>query len=329
MNKILFWITIVFFISFGIIFGIQWNKTNENISEIKKQNREYFEKIKTIKAYGPFQIDFKKLNKNQVIINPEEIEKINRHISTLTEQVYSESNRAQILIDKDIDRLNLYMAIGIGFLTIIGIFVPVVINVLNYQDIREKLKDIDKQFDEIDQEKIDKAIKDSEKAIQISNLALESSEKVDRLNESVNKVEKDIKETFPKVSMLTLQNAIIRYFYIAPYLMTNLIREKDSEAIADLIISIRNGFDECRNNSSLNDVNLQSTISDFIVYIKEPRFHSLFLSKKITNEFFDLSEILEKLLKEKNDELYKSVDTKLNQIVESIRNYNVKAQPTA
>jgi hypothetical protein len=328
MNKVLFWITIVFFLAFGVIFGIQWIKTNENISEIKKQNREYFEKIKTLKDYGPFQLDFKKLNENQVIINPEEIEKINKHISTLTEQVYSESNRVQFLIDKDIDRLNLYMAIGIGFLTIIGIFVPVVLNVLNYQDIRDKQNALDKRFDKIDLVKIDKAITDSEKAIQISTLALESADKVDRLSESVTKVENDIKETFPKVSMLTLQYAIIRYFYIAPYLMTNLIREKDSKAIADLIISIRNGFDECKNNSSLNDVNLQSTISDFVIFIREPRFHSLFLSKKITNEFFDLSGILEKLLKDKNEEHYQLVDTKLNQIVESIRNYNVKTQPT-
>lgn len=57
------------------------------------------------------EIELTPLNKKQVIIKPEEIEKINSHIKILAEAVQNEKNRTETLIDKDLSRLGNYMAV--------------------------------------------------------------------------------------------------------------------------------------------------------------------------------------------------------------------------
>lgn len=330
-NKILLWICVVFFFCFSIGFGILWNNTNHNIQEIKDQNKDYFEKIKTIKSNGPIQIDFKKLNGRQAIINQKDVEKLNNHIDYLSEQVYNESNRAQSLIDKDIDRLNLYMAIGIGFLTIIGIFVPIVINVLNYQDLRDKQKVLNFKFKQIDQKGINKAIIDSAKAITDSTVALQSIEKVKGLNESVKNIEEEMSRSFPKVSTLILQYAITRYFSIVPYLIIDKgdIPNSDESQYIQLLETIRNGFKECKVNerhSISTDESLKSTILDFSFFIRSPKNHQSFLDREMTDKFASLSDSLRRHLtvenKEGENESYNNIDKKLNEIIDSIKHYH-------
>jgi hypothetical protein len=332
-NKHLYRASIVFFIVFSLFFGIFWYCSYNNIKSLKVQVQEKLINRQNSKEFEPFQIDYKKLNSRQVIINPKEIDKINRHINSLTEEVYKESNRAESIIDKDLDRLNLYMAIGIGFMTILGIFVPVLVNVLSYQDIKDKQKVIDFDFQklkgeyEVIKEPIKQAIIDSQKA-------LESSEKVKNIEKSVENIEKNMDKSFPQVSTLILQNAIGRYFNIAPLILTNLVREKDATYYIELLETIRCGFQECRDNDKhtiSNDIFLQSTIKDFARYIRNPGSTSSTLDKKVTNEFYVLYSILTGFLKATNTqeelESYTAIDNKLGEIIELIKKSHAKTEP--
>lgn len=344
-SRPLFWISIIFYFLFIILFYFRWKITNDEISEMKKNNHEYFQKIQTQKNHGPFVIETKDLNKKQVIIDTQEVEKINNHINNLSEKVYEEYHRAEKIINNDIDRLNTYMAIGIGFMTILGVFVPILMNLLNHHDLREKQKqliteqreltnkigEVDTKINEIPLEKIESAKTNSETAISKSEEALQNSGKVDDLTTKVEGVEKIINESFPKISTLILQSAIVRYFNLVPYLQGR--RESDGEHFKDLIESIKNRFSDCDVEgtvSIITDDYYKSIIKDFIRYIEEPRIISAFTSRKTTNLFFELAEVLKKFLSsDKNNEKNNclSITSKLDEIIKSIDN-DVTTKPT-
>ena len=339
-NKTLFWISIIFYISFILLFYCRWEKTNEEISEIKKDNQEFFEKIQTQKNYGPFVLETKDLNKKQVLIETKEIDKINNHINNLSEKVYEEYHRAEKVINNDIDRLNTYMAIGIGFMTLLGVFVPILINILNHQDLREKqqqltnkMGEIETAINDIPTQEIETAKTNSETAINKSNEALQSSARVADLTTKVESVEKVIKESFPKISTLILQSAIVRYFNLVPYLQGK--RGNDGTHFIDLIKSIKVGFNGCSTEDSISIVNddyYQSIIRDFIRYIEEPRIISSFSNRKTTDLFFELAEILKCFLSSTNEneeENCTKITKKLDEIINAINNTDVTTEPTA
>ena len=333
-NKTLFWISIVFYLSFIVLFYCRWKNTNDEISEIKKDNQEFFRKIQEQKSYGPFVIETKELNKKQVIIEPKEIEKINNHINNLSEKVYEEYHRAERIINNDIDRLNTYMAIGIGFMTLLGVFVPILINILNHQDLREKQKQLTDKVDGIDVQKIETAKTNSETAIEKSNEALQKSEQVDNLTSKIENIETTIRESFPKISTLILQSAIVRYYNLVPYLLG--VKQEDSIHFKDLIGQIKNGFSGCNSENTisiLSDTYYKSIIMDFIKYIENPRNYTSFINKKTTSLFFELPEILNQFLssidiEEENSNCVR-ITNKLDEIINSINNINVTTESTA
>ena len=339
-NKTLFWISIVFYLSFIVLFCCRWKNTNDEISEIKKDNQEFFCKIQEQKTYGPFVIETKELNKKQVIIESKEIEKINNHINNLSEKVYEEYHRAERIINNDIDRLNTYMAIGIGFMTLLGVFVPILINILNHQDLREKQKRLTEELEclkisirDIPTQEIETAKTNSETAIEKSNEALQKSEQVDNLTNKIENIDTAIRESFPKISTLILQSAIVRYFNLVPYLLGS--KQEDSTHFKDLIGQIKNGFSGCNSENTisiLSDTYYKSIIMDFIKYIENPRNYTSFINKKTTSLFFELPEILNQFLssisiEEENSNCVR-ITNKLDEIINSIDNINVTTEPT-
>lgn len=337
-TKLLFSVSIVFFILFASVFYFQWRNLNENIKEIKAQNNENYENILHKKDFGPFQIEYKNLNGKQVLIEPQEIEKINTHIKILTEEVFKESNKAENIIDKDIDRLNLYMAVGIGFMTLFGIFVPVLVNLLSTQDLREKISEILKKFKKVEEQepKINKAIKDSESAIENSTNALSETSKFSDLSNKINKIEEKTEKVLPEINNLALQNTISRFFNISPIVLTNAIRVQNFQDFVNLLIPIKNGFIECNKNGShtiKNNETFKRTIEDFILFLKTEsfRFQSIFNSKLENQKFDSLITLLANLKNstvEKEAENYEKLIKHIEEIIELFKNKNVKNKPT-
>jgi len=330
-NKLIRNLIIAFLTLFSILFGILWVNMNKNIDNLKKQYQLSFALIQQKKDVGPYIIDYKNLNKRNVIINSKDIEKINKHVAYLSDHVYDESKRMQDLISSDIDRLNLYLAIGIGFMTIIGIFAPVLINVLSYQDLKVKQIDIERKQNILQTKIIKIPYKKIDDALVKSTKALEESTKIIDLSQIVTNIKITVDNSIPKVSTLTLQYAIIRYLNILPYIVLNF----DKDRFIDLLKNIKQGFKECNDNptlSILSDETLKSTISDFAYELNSSRNLTTILNKDMFKLYIELSTVLDKHIKVTNIEeevlSYVQINTLLNRIIDSVKNYYAQTKPT-
>jgi len=282
------------------LFLFHWNSVNKNINELKKDYEGKFDRISKVKTNL---IDVDKLSHkdSNITINKNDLVEINKNINLLAEEIFNERNRAETLIDKDIDRLNLYMAIGIGFMALIGIFLPILVNLISIQELRENQKDLKNQIEKIDQSKIEEAQK------------------------GIEKIESDLDKYLPSISTLYIQNSLNRYFNISPILLTNLIREKDKTYYIEILENIRIGFSKCKEDSRhkiKNDTFFISTLQDFVYFLEKPSHHSSFFNKDIQNGYDNLRKhILIFVSGDKEDEnsFYSGVDEKLVLLINLIK----------
>ncbi|UKT65459.1 hypothetical protein [Pedobacter mucosus] len=292
----------VFAICFSILFFIQWRCLYNNIELVKESNKKNFESFLQTKKSKPFNLDLKKINGKQLLIDSKEIDKINTHIDLLTDQVYKESNRAESIMDKDFDRLNLYMALGIGFMTLFGIFIPLIVNVLIVNDLRDKIKEMP-----------------SASVIDLltlnTNKALESSEKVEKLSEDIDELVKKTADVYPKISTLSFQIAINRLFNVSPTAITKILRKRDFTLFKNLFQNVKNELEKCQNDvdHKIHDnESLKQTISDFAVMLKDEKykFSSVLNSRNLVIKLDSLSTILVKLsLSNESNEIGNCLDT--------------------
>jgi len=297
--KLLIFIAIPVFCILIILFSVQWWCINDNITQIKRQNEAAYQKIATAKKNGAFKIEYSRLNKKQVLIDPKEISKINEHIDYLAEEVHKESNRAESIIDKDLDRLNLYMAVGIGFMTLLGIFVPLLINVLSVQDLKEKQKLILTKFEEVGP-KITSAIESANTAITSSSSALEKSQQVDGLVIKIDNLETTASSIAPQLYNLILQNAIARFFNVSSIVLANAYRTNSYQDFVKLLEAIKTAFTVCKLQDAHTiegNESFEHTISDFILFLETERFRfqSVFNTRTENHEFQKLIDVLQVL----------------------------------
>jgi len=342
-TRILLNIAIPAFLLMTLLLIFQWCSINNNINEMKKQNQNNFETIDTLKNYGPLQIKYNQFNKRQIIINSEEFERANTYIRALTDEVQKQSDKTESIIDRDLNRLNLYMAVGIGFMTLLGIFAPLLTNVLTVQDLRDKQKEIDKEFEGIKgdfdklkktESNIKKAISDSKSAIDNANKALEKSNKLDKFSEKVDAIEFKTQNITLGLCNIVLQNAIARFFNISSVVLTNAVREKDYQSFINLLEAIKNAFQGCKDDTNhviLENNQFSNTVQDFILFLETEKFRyqSVFSTKKEVKEFDNLIRHLETLKDSNNDnesKNYKALNAQINVIINIFKDKHAKNQ---
>jgi len=289
-------ILIIFSILVVALFLFHWNKTSENIEKFKKEYHEKYERLSNVKTNL---IDIEKLSHKDSIVQiyRSDIIEINKNINSLAEEVFNERNRAETIIDKDIDRLNLYMAIGIGFMALIGIFLPILVNLISIQDLKEKQKNLENRIDDTN---------------------------IDEAKKKIASIESDLNVHLPSISTLYIQNSLSRYFSISPILLTNLIRQRDKAYFIEILKNIKIGFEKCKEDKRhviKNDKFLISTLNDFVYFLEKPTSHSSFFNKDIQIAYESLREHLIVFLnsdKEDEDAFYSGVNLKISQIINLI-----------
>lgn len=336
-------ISITFFVIMVVLSIIQWVCLQNNISSIKSDLLYNYEKIESRRS-EPIVLDFKKVGKNQVAIDEDGLRKINEQIKTINQELEKQSIKLESTVDKDISRLGLYMAMGIGFMTLFGIFAPILINVLSTQDLRDKQKGIDDDFKNIKsdfellkgkEKDIENAIENSAKALSDSNTAIEKSKELDKLVEKQEKIELRAKSINPEVCNLVLHNSIARFFNIRPLLLTNAVSKKDNSIFINHLTHIQSAFSNCESeeNHLIKSQQFQETIRDFIIYLRtESILQSILSTKTIFNEIDSLAEALDQFFnisEEDKSNQYKLVNEKIELLKVSIENQHVKDKPTA
>lgn len=289
------------------LFMFFWVYLEKDIHSLKYDNNKELNRIEKIRTNLLVDLKTKHAGDSTIVIQIDDIEKINQRYDDLYLYVKDNTDRAESLINKDLDRLNLYMTIGIGFVGILGIFVPVLVNIMTVQDLRDKLKNV--------------ATKKEIKIVSIkAEEAIEKSGKIEEVIENIESLKEGYKQTVPAVITLIIQAAIGRFFNITPTMMTQLARGKQREYFIEILDSIKTAFQSWDNaddhNIKDNEV-LQSTIKDFSIYIGNLRFQTSSFSKEVFKKFEELNVALEELIRA-NKENESEANVKVQKAIESI-----------
>lgn len=308
-NKSILTLLIVFILLFLSLFGIQWYSLCNNLKEYKVEKNSQLKILANTKTNL---IDVSKLEKSKklIIIKKEDLVQINENINRLAEEIYNEKNKATTIIDKDIDRLNLYMAIGIGFISIIGIFVPVITNFLSHDDLKEKIKILQEDTKNLDSEELGKAIKNA-------NEALSKSAAIDGIKDNLDDV-------IPKVSTISLQIALNRINNMTATAIKNIRLHKNPKLFNELFNHLKDELKKCKdddNHSISQNKPLIEALNDFVQIFNDEkiRFVSILNKKGLVLEFDNLSLELQKLIKSKKEDeekIYEEINSTIDKILD-------------
>ncbi len=158
------WLSI-FLIIISVIYIFSIYKINEKSAEQYNLNKEISNKSTQIK--NPL-IEIKPdTSSKKFNLYEKDISKLNNHIEYLTQKLETEVDRNQRNAEFNIDRLNLFLAIGIGFLALIGGLLPLAVNFISKHDIESKLKEIEKRA-----KVSEDTVKDAEKMMPVIDMLI-------------------------------------------------------------------------------------------------------------------------------------------------------------
>lgn len=83
-------------------------------------------------------------------IKEDDLQKFNAHIEYLTDKVESEVKRTQENSQYDLDRINTFLALGIGLLAIIGGLLPIFVNYFSKENLEKRMSTFENTCDTID-----------------------------------------------------------------------------------------------------------------------------------------------------------------------------------
>lgn len=135
-----------FLIAISVIYIFSLYKINEKCEQQYNFNKEI--KNESTQVKNPL-IEIKPDTANKKFyLNEKDISELNNHIEYLTKKLETEVDRNQRNAEYNIDRLNLFMALGIGFLALIGGLLPLAVNFISKHDIDSKIKSIEDKLNE-------------------------------------------------------------------------------------------------------------------------------------------------------------------------------------
>lgn len=290
---------------FVCLFTFFWWQSTNNLNSYKVEKDRQYNHLVKIKT-NLIDVDKIQQKDSLMLLNKESIIEINNNLNLLAEEIFNERNRAESIIDKDIDRLNLYMAVGIGFMTLFGIFIPILVNLLSVNDLKEKLKELTSNTEK----------------------ALAKSESIDTIKENLDNIKIDINKINPEISTITLQIAINRLFNLSPSAITKISRNGDFSLYSSLFENIKQELIKCNSNQDHkinSSTSFRDTLNDFseMLVNEKTQFNTFLDSRKILDNYTNLSASLKQLsnstIENENDN-YQTVCSQIENLIKQIRN---------
>lgn len=247
----------VLIIILTLFLAINYRATQSDISEIKRTSFQKIDSLVSKLSKNDFNFDTTKRVGNKVLIDPLDVQKITSQIKLLIVENQKENYRAESIIDKDYDRLTLYLALGIGFMTLLGIFTPVLVNLITSIDTKSKLVEF-----KIELEKINKSSELTKKELNQTKTKLGNSiaeiRAITQLAGVTKKELEDLKQTFAsaevKLAHLKIQNAVFRLMNISTMPSLELLQDYQRTYILGQFTTIINGFIEYSNLISFSSI---------------------------------------------------------------------------
>lgn len=201
-------VIIIFLIGIWINIGLLNNQfdKNENPISSSKQSTNPLTNLK---------IDSKGVYK----LKEEDLQKFNDHIVYLTDKVEGEVKRTQQNNQYDIDRINTFLALGIGLLAIIGGLLPIFVNYFSKEHLEKRMKDYEEDSKQITSDAIlakemaGNAKVDADNATQNINKIEIKIDQLGNILEPLKTEVENVKEAtrkIPYIDLLVFQNAVAK-----------------------------------------------------------------------------------------------------------------------
>jgi negative regulator of replication initiation len=305
-----------------LFFGL-WYSNYRCIKDLKSDlNAQLKEQLNLSHQYqGPFNIETKKLDSVRVEIEASEIKKVNEQIKYLTDVVQNQHLYAQEVIENDLNRLNLYMAVGIGFLSLIGVFIPIVTNLVSTSDLQTKVSAMETKLNPLEKQLEDAqtnsktAHDNASKAIKAADEANGKAKEVENLKETVDA----IALIMPTVTAMTIQYAVARFINMSPYALDSIVRKQERGHLAELIIAIKAGFEECRaKRIPITHYDIRSAANDFEISLRNGKHVTSSLNGRLSYAHFE--ELQRRLITLRDSKNPVDSDMHYTSVIDSLQN---------
>jgi len=229
------------------IMNKQFSKNEQAISKSHQVNNP----LKSLQADSTKTIKLKE----------EDLKKFNDHIDYLSDKVEGEVKRTQENNQYDIDRINTFLAIGIGLLAIIGGLLPLVINFFSRENLDNRMGNIEEEAKTIQNASNaaklaadganEKAKAASDTVSGLEDKVKEADKTITALKEEIAPLKDGLKEVkeatrkIPYIDLLVFQNAVARFTSTdALKLFLGASRYTDVAAYLQNLISAIDSFDD-------------------------------------------------------------------------------------
>ena len=194
-------IVVIVFICWSIWVNSRLNRIEEVAKDINKINEDFFNDIQKIDTLGSqFLFSMQVLSKEDI----QSIKKILFALKTEVDKAIEFSHQDTINI---VDRVNLYVTIGVVLLTLLGVFVPVIVQNFGREEMKEKIKETEKKISDgiknMDGKLInmDTKISDGEKEMKEKICTAEEDMKK-RISDGIRDMEKKSREGIENITNL-------------------------------------------------------------------------------------------------------------------------------
>lgn len=321
-----------------IILNVDSSQSNQLTDTLKKEITSfiidyYLKNDKTIKYEDidiqPFFMFSQKSNeKGEFVLTAEQIATLKSYINFLAKKVEVEVNRTKEEVNRDIDRLNTWVTIWIGFIGLIGIFIPIILNIDVSKNVSEAVKSA-----KTAKEKSDEANNKASKAIEIIESRQDSIDKIDSIESKVKDIETlsnkanasaekanqesqtAIKETKLVKKNLSLIMALDSLKEFDANIIIQLQDEKRVPYLRGILEKIKNELDNHIDN--YNNTLILNWLRQFATDLQTISLYK-FIDRMLTESLNDLAKVITEFLKIRTEEKYQNIITRLNELLKEI-----------
>jgi len=280
------WILIGIVATFAVImiamFCYQWVRLEDNLARIRHELAFRLDSLSEKKKVTPLVIDIKPLptDKKLMTIDAKEVQKINAHIDALTAEVRSEALRAESIIEKDLDRLNLFMTVGIGFMAMLGVFVPLFANIVSGQDLRDQTTELRRQ--------------QTRMGANVNRAQI----RMNQVTQSIQEIDNRTNMTHLRLCNVSLQHAVGRFYNVGNVTMLHAVGDRRTY-MEELFANLKRALTACQTEQGhqiAGDFHFAQSVSDLQrLFNSNVAVHTVFPTRGMAQQMRVMETSLENL----------------------------------
>lgn len=263
-------------------------------------------------------------NQGQYFISEAQANQFKTNIEFLIKQTDNQVASVKDEIGKDIDRLNMWVSIWIGFIGLLGIFIPIVINI----DAKKELEKINKNAEDAKtsaneaQKKMDEATPQIEKIAGLEQVITTAQSNMTELNKSVTETGKKAEAANAMAKEAKKNSGTLHLVYAVDRLeLVNLAqfkRTEKNELYGFLILvlkKIHKDLNDC--SQHCQELIVKQSLNEMAWRLQEVSLLK-YIDSDATSAIMNFVKEIEELMKSYSSENYQGMIAKLDSLIDQI-----------